>query len=131
MTQHHPVVWLRTRATTGLKDMPSNAAWLARKAQRSSTMALGRATDAVSGAGSSVGEGIGYARPDNGSVEALIDAAHRASQGARAAEDKALKLAEEAKRAANEANRESRPPAGNRHRARRQGKGPPAGLSST
>jgi len=61
MTQHHPVVWLRTRATTGLKDMPSNAAWPARKAQRSSTMALGRATDAVSAAGTSVGEAITHA----------------------------------------------------------------------
>src|SRR4030095_1601483 len=76
MTQHHPVVWLRTRATT--------------RKGRPSKMALGRATDAVSDAGSSVGGAITHAGRsvvnaipgvggDDGSVESLLAAAHRAS----------------------------------------------------
>jgi hypothetical protein len=32
MTKHHPVMWLKGRATTGLKDMPGNAAWVRRQA---------------------------------------------------------------------------------------------------
>src|SRR4029453_9544337 len=105
MTQHHPVVWLRTRATT--------------RKGRPSKMALGRATDAVSDAGSSVGGAITHAGRsvvnaipgvggDDGSVESLLAAAHRASDEARAAEQKALGVAEEAKRTADEAKRTTR-----------------------
>jgi hypothetical protein len=34
MTKHHPVMWLKGRATTGLKDMPGNAAWVTRRGRR-------------------------------------------------------------------------------------------------
>jgi hypothetical protein len=51
MTKHHPVTWLKGRTTTGLKDMPSNAARVARRARRSSSNALGPAINALSGAG--------------------------------------------------------------------------------
>jgi colicin import membrane protein len=119
MIKHHPVVWLKGRATTGLKDMPGNAAWVARQARRSSSTALGRATDAMSDAGSSVGEAITQAGrsvvdavpgvgSDDDSVETRLRDARRASDEAREAEERALALAQEAKQAADGAKRITR-----------------------
>ena len=115
MPKHHPVQWLTHRAATGLKDMPNNAAWVARRVGRPPAQGVRRATEAAGNVGSAVTSSL--ATPvmpssthvpfvgDSSSVEDLIGRSRRAAEDARQAEERAVGLAQAAHQAAEAAKR--------------------------
>ncbi len=113
MATHHPVTWVKSRAATGLKDLPSNAAWVAGRMRRTPAKGLSGASDAATGVGSalsharrSVAEHMPFV--GNGTaVDALVGSARSTAEEAREAESRALALAQEARQAAEEAKRAS------------------------
>jgi len=57
MANQGPVGWLSTKAKTGLKDLPSNAAWVLSRALQPAKPALEDITEGASAATDSVGAG--------------------------------------------------------------------------
>src|SRR6185436_19689223 len=120
MANIHPAHWLSEYAKAGLKELPSNAAWLlskaAQPAESAGTTAEEKTSEvkasarekmrglrdsvieAVPGSGEdSVGSRMRRARHED-SPEARMSRAHEAAEDAQEAEDEALALAEEAQR---------------------------------
>lgn len=120
MTRTTPVRWLRTKATEGLVELPSNAAWLIGKAfpdGESSPSETGsqvkRAHDKGGHEGGSMlrnsARKIRIAAADSlsfvpDSLEARISQAQEAVSGARAREEQAMHAAEDARSAAENAS---------------------------
>ncbi len=107
MPKYHPIAWLRGQAVTGVRDMPGNAAWLARRVRQSSGTTLHRASDKVTGARKAVGQSVSAAgrgvvaavpfvgRSDE-SLEVRRGGASVAGDEAQDAEERAERLAQEA-----------------------------------
>ncbi|MBA3349587.1 MAG: hypothetical protein H0T12_03425, partial [Actinobacteria bacterium] len=101
MAKDNPVSWLSSKAKTGLKEFPSNAAWVLSKAFEPAKPAV----ESVSGAASDAGDSVGVAAAKvknrtsrvmdsvvdtlpmvgNDSVESLMRRADEASEEARSA----------------------------------------------
>src|ERR671916_170046 len=94
-TIQRPAGWVMRKAGVGLKDLPRNLSWLASRAR-------------PDGHGDGDGEPPGPREERNGeraSVDRMLSEADEASEAARAAELRAVTLAEEARERAEEANR--------------------------
>src|SRR5512132_106858 len=87
-------VFERTR--TGLRDLPSNAAWLLSKAARP-TEAIGDAASGARNQGRRVTAAVVDAAPVGDSVEIRARRARDAAERAREAEERAVEAAREAK----------------------------------
>jgi hypothetical protein len=108
------VGWLSSKARTGFKELPSNAAWVLSKAFEPTRPAAGGAAEAASSASDTVGlagmklksraskvmDSLVDNLPvvGNESVESLMRRADEASEEARSAEERAVALAEERRR---------------------------------
>jgi hypothetical protein len=98
---------LLERTRTGLREMPSNAAWLLSQVFRPAE-AIGTATESATGGARDQGLKIGAAIVDavpvgQDSVEIRVKRAREAAERAREAEDRAVEAARESKALADHA----------------------------
>jgi chromosome segregation ATPase len=100
----HPrgVMSMFERTRTGLREMPSNAAWLLSKALKP-TEALGDAAAGARDQGRKVTAAVVDAAPVGDSVEIRARRAHDAAERAREAEERAVEAARESKALADRA----------------------------
>jgi hypothetical protein len=100
--------WLSEHAGTGLKDLPSNTAWLLSRALQPAESAGNAAESAASGTrekARKLKETVVDAAPIGDSVEARLKRARAAAERAEQAEQDALEAAQEAKESAERAER--------------------------
>lgn len=101
MNTPHPVHWLSEQTRTGLRDLPSNAAWLLSRALQPAETAGSAATTAAADTRDTarkVKASVVDAAPVGGdSVETRMHRAQAAAERAREAEDRAVEAARQAK----------------------------------
>jgi colicin import membrane protein len=100
MPRSHPLQWLSDSASTGLRELPSNAAWLL--SQLLPAEAAGPA-EATRDTARRIRASVEDAAPIGDSVETRMKRARAAAERARQAEDEALAAADEARRSAEHA----------------------------
>lgn len=102
MGSNKPARWLVQRAAIGVKELPSNTAWVVSKAlPRPVENTAGGAKDTARRATAAVQDGLPVG---DGSLETRLARAREATDRAQRAEDAALAEAREAKQLADEAN---------------------------
>jgi colicin import membrane protein len=99
MPRPHPLHWLSESAGTGLRELPSNAAWLLSQVLPSETGRVADTRDTARRLRASVED----ATPIGDSVETRMKRARAAAERAQRAEEEALAAAEESKRTSDHA----------------------------
>jgi colicin import membrane protein len=106
MPRPHPLHWLSDHASAGLRELPSNTAWLLSRALQPAESAGSAAETAAAGTrdkARKLGASVADVVPGGDSVEIRMKRARAAAERAREAEEEALAAAEESKRSSDEA----------------------------
>ena len=104
MSRPRPLHWLTGHTSTGIRELPSNTAWLLSRALQPAE-AAGSAATGTRDKARKVRADVIDAVPMGDSVETRMKRARAAAERAQQAEDEALEAAEESKESAEHASR--------------------------